>query len=213
MIAPAWTKTSPTTGFPTAFVVLAEPVRRSKATYRKALMTRSNVDSIDDLAKGSIAATAYSMGAGAPEPILTAFHLPAESARIVPVPKDVDALLALTFGQVDAAMVTSEQYALLAKSNPAEAERLRVLAFSPEIDLPPVFAQVETAPELRGRFQAAITHLQDTAEGKAILAMLGFDAFVPVPDDEAAGEAATSSTAEQAASVAKAAPATSSSRP
>jgi len=177
MIAPAWVEGSAGSALGLHLTVVARPLRRGKSTYRKALMTRSNVDSIDDLAHGSIAATLHSMGAGKPAAVLDAFHLATDSARVVPVPKDVDALLALSFGQVDAALVTSEQYELLAQTSPSEAEKLRILAFSPEVGLPPVFASADSDPVLRDRLRDLLAKLREAPNGADLLAMLGFDGF------------------------------------
>jgi len=186
MIAPSWVEGPGGSVLGLDLSVIARPQRRGKGTYRKALMTRANVDSIDDLARGAIAATLHSMGSGDPAAVLDAFHLAAESAKVVPVPKDVDALLALNFGQVDAALVTSEQYEQLARSNPAEAERLRVLAFSSEVGLPPVFASSSADPVERDRLRDLLARLRELPEGTSVLTMLGFDGFVA----EASGPAA-----------------------
>ena len=177
LIAPAWL-TGPAIAPGLALSVIAQPLHHGKSTYRKALMARPGIDSIADLAHGSIAATVHSMSNGSPEAVLGAFHLAADSARIVPVPKDVDALLALSFGQVDAALVTSQEYQQLARTSPAEAERLRVLAFSPEVGLPPVFASGEAAPALAERVRAVLVRLRDVTDGASVLSMLGFDRFV-----------------------------------
>jgi ABC-type amino acid transport substrate-binding protein len=175
LIAPAWLADSPP-GL--SLTVIAHPLHHGKSTYRKALMTRPGIDSIDDLARGSIAATVHSMSNGSPDAVLGAFHLAVDSARVVPVPKDIDALLALSFGQVDAALVTSQQYEELAKTSPAEAERLRVLAFSPEVGLPPVFASAKADPWLTERLRDLLLRLPEVPEGADVLAMLGFDGFV-----------------------------------
>jgi hypothetical protein len=177
MIAPAWLEGPGGTSIGGAFSVIARPLRAGRSTYRKALMTRSNADSIDDLARGSIAATLHSMGSGDPDAVLGSFHLASGSARIVPVPKDIDALLALSFGQVDAALVTSEQYEQLARTSPAEAERLRVLAFSSEVGLPPVFASPAAGEADRERLAALLARLREVPNGAELLAMLGFDGF------------------------------------
>lgn len=185
MIAPAWLDERPETSFGSRYTVVARPLRQGKTTYRKALMTRAGIDSIDDLARGSIAATVHSMGPGEPGPVLGAFRLAADSARIVPVPKDVDALLALSFGQVDAALVTSEQYEQLARTNPADTGRMRVLAFTPEIGLPPVYAAASCDPDLRERLQALLQRLPEVSEGPTVLALLGIDGFAVEPDARA----------------------------
>jgi hypothetical protein len=196
LLAPAWMEVPAGSGIAAGLdlKVLARPLRHGRSGYRKALMTRAGIDSIDDLAHGSIAATVWSMGAGSHRSILDAFHLAADSAKVVPVPKDVDALLALSFAQVDAALVTGLQYELLAATNPVEAESLRVLAFSPEIGLPPVFACAGTDPELATRLPVALAGLAASDEGREVLALLGFDAFVPEPQQATRGSSTRSPT-------------------
>jgi hypothetical protein len=198
MIAPAWLEDSAGASIGASFSVIARPMRHGRSSYRKALMTRSNADSIDDLARGSIAATLHSMGSGDPAAVLGAFHLAAGTARIVPVPKDIDALLALSFGQVDAALVTSEQYEQLARSSPAEAERLRVLAFSSEVGLPPVFASVAAEAAERERLTALLARIRDVPNGADLLAMLAFDGF----ESEQVLAARREAEADQAAAIA-----------
>jgi len=178
MIAPAWLDGVAGHRLGVGLTVVARPVRHGKSTYRKALMTRPGIDSIDDLARGSIAATLHSTSEGSPTAVLDVFHLAPDSAKVVPVPKDVDALLALSFGQVDAALVTSEQYELLAQTRPADAERLRVLAFSPEVKLPPVFACSPADPQLRDRLRDLLLGLAEVPQGAVVLRLLGFDRFV-----------------------------------
>lgn len=202
MIAPAWLDGESGHRLGVTLAVIARPVRHGKTTYRKALMTRPGIDSIDDLARGSIAATLHSTSEGSPTAVLDAFHLAADSAKVVPVPKDVDALLALSFGQVDAALVTSEQYDLLAETRPADAERLRVLAFSPEVKLPPVFVCDQADPELRDRLRDVLLRMTELPEGPVVLQLLGFDRF----DAEAAARPASPTTSPaQAASPASSA--------
>lgn len=54
-------------------------------------------------------------------------------ARIVTVPKDIDALLALSFGQVDAALVTPISVDVLREVNPQVASKFRILAETAKI--------------------------------------------------------------------------------
>lgn len=214
MIAPAWLEGPGGTSIGATFSVIARPLRNGRSTYRKALMTRSNADSIDDLARGSIAATLHSMGSGDPDAVLGSFHLASGSARIVPVPKDIDALLALSFGQVDAALVTSEQYEQLARTSPAEAERLRVLAFSSEVGLPPVFASPAAGAAERDRLVALLGRLREVPNGAELLAMIGFDGFeservLAARREAEADQAAASEASAEAAAAAGAAAETS----
>ena len=76
-----------------------------------------------------------------------------------------------------AALVTSEQYEQLARTNPGEAERLRVLAFSSEVGLPPVFAAATANPVERDRLRDLLGRLREVPDGSTVLTMLGFDGF------------------------------------
>jgi len=188
LIAPAWIAKA-AAGSRLGLTVVVRPQRRGRTGYRKALMSRPGIDSIDGLARGSVAATLHATSDGAAASVLSPFNLDPNSARVVPVPKDVDALLALSFGQVDGALVTSEQYDQLALSNPAEASRLRVLAFSPEVPLPPVFASAGADPQATARLRERLLHLAEDPDGASALALLGFDGFVadlPPPPKAAA---------------------------
>lgn len=180
LLAPDWVRNPGHASFPHLSVV-ARPSRRGRTAYRKALMSRPGIDSIDALARASVATTRHATDNGAPSEVLAPFHLRNDSTRLVPVPKDVDALLALSFGQVDGALVTSEQYDQLARSNPTEAARLRVLGFSPEVPLPPVFATAGVDVALTDRLRERLLHLADDPDGARALALLGFDAFVAAP--------------------------------
>jgi ABC-type amino acid transport substrate-binding protein len=178
LIAPAWVGDPSDSGRPSDLEVLARPVRQGRPTYRKALMTRPGVDSIDDLARGSIAATLHSMSGGSSSSLLEAFHLDGNSARVVPVPKDVDALLALRFGQVDGALVTSAQYEEFGRADPLEAAQLRLLAVSPEIPLPPLFARRGADQDSAAELRALFLGLGGEDQGSAILGLLGFDGYM-----------------------------------
>ena len=198
MVAPFWILDDALALLGARVTVLALPSRAGKSTYRKALLCRSSIDSLADLAHGTIAATLHSMGPGTSEPVLSAFHLQADYASIVPVPKDVDALLALRFGQVEAALTTGQQYDAFATSHPGEADALRVLAFSPEVPLPPLFAREDADPALRQQLGRLFAELGQAPRGADVLAMLGFDHFTPAQDISDAVKAPPASSPSQA---------------
>ena len=93
-----------------------------------------------------------------------------------------------------------------------QPERLRVLAFSPEVGLPPVFASVQAKADDVRRLRDLLLRLRDVPSGSAVLAMLGFDGFagpggegavdlsgkaIRQDEDDTAGDAGTEQVASE----------------
>ncbi len=180
LIAPGWFQNTAASDLGLFLQPIATPLRHHHTTYRKALFARSDIKSITDLTRGSIAASIHSLGPGSESAVLDTIHLEAGSAKVVAVPKDVDGLLALGFGQVDAALATAQQYELLVASNPEAAAKLQVIAFSTPIPLPAVFAGQLASAEDRRRMAAALARFSQSEAGHEVLSLLGYDSFEPV---------------------------------
>lgn len=156
---------------------MAQAERHSKSNYRKALMTRAAIVSVDDLAKGSIAATVFAMGPEGEQALLDAFNLDGTRTRVVPVQKDIDALLALSFEQVDAALVTSPQFEAHARVNPAMVNELHIIGFSPPIDFPVLYTTAPETDERIERLASAFIDAKNNETGEHLLDILGFEGF------------------------------------
>lgn len=171
--APAWLDQE---AGPFAFelVALARPQRNGRATYRKGLMSRPGIDQIEDLRDCSIAATALAMGANGDQRILDAFDLDPASTRVVAVQKDIDALLALSFGQVDAALVTSSQFEHHSRTNPGIVKDFQIIALSPEIQFPAVYATPLASADARKKLTRLLQGLNDSDSGRQLLELLDY---------------------------------------
>lgn len=101
--------------------------------------------------------------------VLRAEKLEVGSMIPIPVSKDIDALLAVSFGQADLALVTPTSIEVLKRINPAAAQTLRVV-FKTEPTLWPPLCAID------GRL--------DDADLKALL-----DAFRAMPDDKVGKQA------------------------
>jgi hypothetical protein len=106
--------------------------------------------------------------------------LEVDGAFVVSVTKDVDALLAMTFGQADAALVTENSIAVLKQSNPNAVSKLRVLLHTGDILRAPLceIAQRASAGE-RAAMVKTLASLQDDTAGKRLLDLLGADRWLP----------------------------------
>lgn len=107
-----------------------------------------------------------------------------EGCRIIPVPKDLDALLALSFGQVDAALVAPLSVEVMRRINPAAVKRLRKLHEAKPVLRPPL-CQVAERPS-SGEVRALLEALGKMARnelGRKALDFLGIDGWVPYREE------------------------------
>jgi ABC-type phosphate/phosphonate transport system substrate-binding protein len=106
--------------------------------------------------------------------------LATDGATVVATTKDFDALLGITFGQADAALVTTDSIDLLKTVNPAAVASLRTLWTSGKILRPVLVALAgnEDASE-RNAVTGAFTEMLSTRSGKEAMESLGFDRWVP----------------------------------
>jgi len=96
------------------------------------------------------------------------------SFKILVVPKDIDALMAVSFGMAKAALTTEGSLDKLQKINPKKRDQLRQLASS-EGALLPVVAVSEGSGAQVQNLLAVIAAMGDQPEGVKCLKMIGLD--------------------------------------
>ena len=165
--------------FPAKLTTLSTPVLGGRSSYRKALMAKSDITGLPALAGRSLAATVPGTGKDEGTAGLQKMlpGLPLSNGRIgvIPVPKDIDALLALCFGQVDAALVTETEYKKLLAVNPAITQGLITLAYTRDIPFPRYYATEWATPEMREEARRLLAGFGTTTSGQTILALFGYD--------------------------------------
>ena len=165
---------------------LAKPQRSGESTGRKALVARPKVRSIADIPEGSIAATVTPSGA-MPGSALDRIRREHPGVRIIPVPKEIDALLAVAFGQVDAAFVSSGQFGLLAGVSPKLGNDLEEIGYAESTPFPMIYATAYATSEQVDDVRTAVSGVAGTGTGKRLIGLLGYDEWVLV--DAAEGNA------------------------
>ncbi|MEM6532898.1 MAG: PhnD/SsuA/transferrin family substrate-binding protein [Myxococcota bacterium] len=98
---------------------------------------------------------------------------------VIAVTKDIDALLALAFGQVDAALVTPASIALLGRINPQAKAKLSVV-FQTDPQLRPPLYEVSGRAGVPAR-KKLVTALRDIfadAEGRQAMQVMGIDGWI-----------------------------------
>ncbi|MBK8011230.1 MAG: PhnD/SsuA/transferrin family substrate-binding protein [Deltaproteobacteria bacterium] len=162
---------------------LLVPSSKGDVFYRKALV--SNVARLLTSLKGVSTAVAVidvdpkaaALDALAP---LTEAGFETEGAIVVPVTKDIDALLALAFKQVDAALVTTKSMDVLTRVNPALSKLLKVTKETAPLLRPPLCSVGTNAgPEDIVAVMQLFAQMNQTDAGQRLMSLLGFDAWTP----------------------------------
>ena len=155
-----------------------------KTYYHKIIVVHkdSDIKQLDDL-KGKTLALASSGKQDYPylDKVIFKGQLNSKaSLMIMPVSKDMDALLALVMKQVDAALVTPGSYELLKEASPAYVEGIESFYTSPPIPMP-ILCTIK--PNIQ---QETINHVQDVflemdidPMGQETLRLLQIDEWIP----------------------------------
>lgn len=158
------------------------PSRRGEQTFRKVLVARSAGITVEQLAGRSVAATALDAEASF-QTLLGTLKVSPKDLRVVSVTRDVDALLALAFGQVDLALVRPRSIDRLRKVNPNAVFGLRTLFTTPPVYRPPI-CEVGSQPKaLTARLVDALRKAPKSPLGKRTLRIMGFDRWDAVPKE------------------------------
>ncbi len=161
-----------------SLTAIAEPVRNGSSLDRKILVASKHA--AGNLRSASVAVSGPRGLGGAAPPLLGEFVSSHPKARIINVPKDVDALLAVSFGQVEAAFVSSAQFETLARINPAMTAMLEETGYTAESPFPRLYAtDAATAQRIAEMTEAAVS-MGESDDGKRLLRLMGYDQWRPV---------------------------------
>ena len=160
-------------------------VLKGKATYKKILTAKNNIINIDSL-KGKVVAS--SGNEDYTKKILMQMHGEENkdivgSMKILTVPKDIDALMAVGYGMADSALTTERSLTKLAAINPKQYGFLMSLSKSEEILLPIIAAPAQSDEKIR-LLIAIIEEMGTALDGKRKLKMLGVDGWKKVEELE-----------------------------
>ncbi len=167
--------------FPIGMEARLVGVSNGKATYEKILTAKNNIINID-LLEGKIVASSGNenytrkilmqmQGEGKRNIV--------DTMKILTVPKDIDALMAVGYGMADSALTTENSLTKLAAINPKQYGFLRSLSKSEQILLP-VIATPEQFDEKIRFLLAIIEKMASGLDGKKKLKMLGVDGWKKV---------------------------------
>lgn len=107
----------------------------------------------------------------------------ADSINFLVVPKQVDALMAVSFGSATAALATESSVRRLAEINPRQAASLKLAASSAPILLPILVSPSDANASTKALLDV-LSGLQQQPAGLQCLRMLGLDGMTELPEAE-----------------------------
>lgn len=161
---------------------------RNKSTQRHMLYGKISTTAVADLRGATIATagtpefarTLLAQMIGPGDPSLLA------SVKLLAVPKEIDALMAVGFGMARAAIATENGAEKLAKINPKQFEVLRVVASGRESLLPVVVLPVDADAQVRG-LATLLAGMGEDEEGQQRLKLLGLETLRPLDESQKKG--------------------------
>jgi ABC-type phosphate/phosphonate transport system substrate-binding protein len=162
------------------------PQKEGQKSYRKVLVTLEDIRELKELNGKTLATTP--LGENTSRLLTTNFFqtnlLDVASLKVITVPKDLDALLAVSYKRVSSAIVVPENIQVLKAVNPV-VEKIKIIYTSPEILHPPLVALVDyMSPGEIEKVQSIFLAMPENLEGQQVLNLLNYDGWV-VPDQEA----------------------------
>lgn len=110
-------------------------------------------------------------------------RLNADDMRILAVPKDIDAIMAVGFGMSGAALITEASHDRLKLLPPMLSRELTILAVGPEAPLL-ILATRETCRKKHAKLIQGIKQMTETLVGKQQIRMLGLENFQEITEDD-----------------------------
>lgn len=155
------------------------PTAAGEPTYRKILVDNGE-GSRGALEGATIAATVpganNTAGVNTTLELLRGEGVSTGNVTLLPVSKDIDALLALSFGQVRAALVTQESISVMEELNPTAASQLRIIFRTSPILRPPLCRVVGHGSDReQAQLMAALSQMPDNRLGRRVLFRMGLE--------------------------------------
>ena len=169
-----------------ALTPLAVPSSEGDVYFHKVLVDTGS-GSARDLRGKRVAATATASDpAAASAAIVSALeaeNVSVDGVIVIPVSKDIDALLAVSFGQADVALVTPMSLVVVSRINPGAAKSFRVRFKTRPALRPPLCAVGKRAArDERAAFAEAILTMHEHSAGNKAIRTLGFDQWLEYED-------------------------------
>lgn len=161
-------------------VPLLVGVSKGLSTYRKILIVNENVNEVEGLRGKTIASSGSEEYTKSTLQKMLGRKYPdiVESIKILVVPKDIDTLMVLGFGMVQAALTSDKSFNKLEKISANLFKKLKKVSISNELLLP-VVAAFKNFSEKDKELVEIIASMDKSSQGSRDLKMIGLDGWKP----------------------------------
>ncbi|MFH2067739.1 MAG: PhnD/SsuA/transferrin family substrate-binding protein [Pseudomonadota bacterium] len=151
-------------------------IRNGKNTQKRLLVADKDFPDLASSAVNIASASSIQHTQSVMRDLFDEKKLNVDALRILTVPKDIDAIMAVGFGISGAALITEYSYDRLKLLTPVLYEKLKILATGPEFHLM-ILAARSTCIEKNRPLIQIIKQMPDTPLGQKQIHMLGLDSF------------------------------------
>ena len=159
------------------------PLKQGKMTYKKILLISNNIvkngnEKINLLSIATTSARDFILSLK-----LEKSGLNIKDATVIPVTKDIDALLALSYGQVSSALVVPDSYVYLEDVNPESVKNMRIVFKSHETVNPLLCSfSKNNNKELTNKIEKAFINIMSDENGKTFMELLKYNKWIKPPE-------------------------------
>jgi hypothetical protein len=157
--------------------------RNGKSTQKRLLIAKTDFTDLASSGVNIASASSIQHTLSAIKDMFFDKNLNVDALKILTVPKDIDAMMAVSFGMSEAALITENNYDRLKNLTPALYQEIKVLATGPEFHLMILAARINCMEKHKHLIQI-IKEMPSTPLGQKQIRMLGLDSFQDVTDKD-----------------------------
>jgi len=158
-------------------------IRNGKSTQKRLLIAKKEFTDIASSGVNIASASSIQHTRSAIKEMFFKKKLNVDAVKILTVPKDIDAIMAVSFGMSGAALITENNYDRLKHLTPDLYQNIKIIATGPEFPLMILAARLRCLEKHKHLIQI-IKKMPDTPLGQKQIRMLGLDSFQEATDKD-----------------------------
>jgi hypothetical protein len=157
--------------------------RNGKSTQKRLLIAKTEFSDLASSGVNIASASSIQHTLSAIKEMFFNKNLNVDALKILTVPKDIDAMMAVSFDMSGAALISENNFDRLKLLTPVLYQKMKIIATGPEFHLMILAARINCLEKHKHLIQI-IKEMSDTPLGQKQIRMLGLDSFQNVTDKD-----------------------------